>query len=300
MAADSIDSFNVDAKIEYKRHYLCFCALVPVCYIKLTYILQGVAMLLGRFINHFKEQNWFAVCLDVIVVIVGIFLGLQVTNWQEHLNEQEDARQYLSRLNDDLEADLQNITYREEFWTAVANYGVTAMKYMENPDKPYDDYWQIVLATFQASQMAPLEVTDVTYKEMQQAGQLGLIGSQPLRRQMAEYYSFNSGITALTLLKVNPPYREYVRGKFPSHVSEYIWSSCFNAADFTFQKLEECDAPIPEVESKALLEQINADPRVLELLRSWHATMIAATDLLPQIKMTAINIQSLVTQELGQ
>jgi len=33
--------------------------------------------------QHVKEQNWFAVGLDVIVVIVGIFLGLQVQEWYE-------------------------------------------------------------------------------------------------------------------------------------------------------------------------------------------------------------------------
>jgi hypothetical protein len=30
------------------------------------------------FMQHIKEQNWLAVGQDVIVVIVGIFLGMQV------------------------------------------------------------------------------------------------------------------------------------------------------------------------------------------------------------------------------
>lgn len=41
-------------------------------------------MILRRFIQHTKEQNWYAVGLDVIVVIVGIFLGMQVTEWNEN------------------------------------------------------------------------------------------------------------------------------------------------------------------------------------------------------------------------
>ena len=40
-------------------------------------------MILRRFMQHVKEQNWFAVGLDVIVVIVGIFLGMQVQQWYE-------------------------------------------------------------------------------------------------------------------------------------------------------------------------------------------------------------------------
>jgi hypothetical protein len=29
--------------------------------------------------QHIQDQNWFAVGLDVLVVITGIFLGMQVT-----------------------------------------------------------------------------------------------------------------------------------------------------------------------------------------------------------------------------
>ena len=50
-------------------------------------------MILRRFIQHIKEQNWFAVGLDVCVVIVGIFLGMQVTEWSE-------ARKYDLRLKE--------------------------------------------------------------------------------------------------------------------------------------------------------------------------------------------------------
>ena len=42
-------------------------------------------MILRRFMQHVKEQNWFAVGLDVIVVIVGIFLGMQVQKWYASL-----------------------------------------------------------------------------------------------------------------------------------------------------------------------------------------------------------------------
>lgn len=35
-------------------------------------------MLLRRFMEHLRNQNWAAVMLDLIVVIVGIFLAFQV------------------------------------------------------------------------------------------------------------------------------------------------------------------------------------------------------------------------------
>ena len=40
-------------------------------------------MILQRFSKHLSEQNWFAVVLEVLVVITGIFLGMQTTEWNE-------------------------------------------------------------------------------------------------------------------------------------------------------------------------------------------------------------------------
>jgi hypothetical protein len=53
--------------------------------------------------QHIKEQNWFAVGLDVIVVIVGIFLGMQVTEWNEQRESQNISDETLSRLIIELE-----------------------------------------------------------------------------------------------------------------------------------------------------------------------------------------------------
>lgn len=59
-------------------------------------------MILRRFMKHVTDQNWFAVGLDVIVVIVGIFLGLQVSNWAEDRTQQEQENMYLERLHSEL------------------------------------------------------------------------------------------------------------------------------------------------------------------------------------------------------
>jgi len=40
-------------------------------------------MLLRRITEHVKEQNWFAVVLDFFIVIAGILIALQISNWNE-------------------------------------------------------------------------------------------------------------------------------------------------------------------------------------------------------------------------
>jgi len=38
-------------------------------------------MILHRLAEGVRAQNWFTVIVEVLIVVVGIFLGLQVDDW---------------------------------------------------------------------------------------------------------------------------------------------------------------------------------------------------------------------------
>lgn len=38
-------------------------------------------MLLRHITEHVRAQNWFAVTLDFLIVVVGILIALQFSNW---------------------------------------------------------------------------------------------------------------------------------------------------------------------------------------------------------------------------
>ncbi|WP_425411074.1 hypothetical protein [Hyphococcus sp.] len=46
-------------------------------------------MILRRVIEHVKTQNWTAVALDFVIVVVGVFIGIQVSNWNAARADQE-------------------------------------------------------------------------------------------------------------------------------------------------------------------------------------------------------------------
>ena len=49
-------------------------------------------MLLRRITQHVNEQNWFAVWLDFVIVVVGVFIGIQVSNWNDEQGRRADER----------------------------------------------------------------------------------------------------------------------------------------------------------------------------------------------------------------
>ncbi len=55
-------------------------------------------MLLRRVIEHVKSQNWTAVAIDFVIVVVGVFIGIQVSNWNDARAEEERRRQIISAL----------------------------------------------------------------------------------------------------------------------------------------------------------------------------------------------------------
>lgn len=63
-------------------------------------------MILRKFMKHVTEQNWYAVGLDVLVVITGIFLGLQVTEWNDQRKQHEEGLYHLETLLTFVEKDI--------------------------------------------------------------------------------------------------------------------------------------------------------------------------------------------------
>ncbi len=55
-------------------------------------------MILRRVIEHVKAQNWTAVALDFVIVVVGVFIGIQVSNWNAARADHVREVRYLNNL----------------------------------------------------------------------------------------------------------------------------------------------------------------------------------------------------------
>jgi hypothetical protein len=55
-------------------------------------------MILRRITEHVKAQNWFAVGIDLVIVVVGVFIGLQVQQWADAQRQGRLERIYTEKL----------------------------------------------------------------------------------------------------------------------------------------------------------------------------------------------------------
>lgn len=76
-------------------------------------------MLLRSVMAHVREQNWFAVGLDFLIVVFGVFIGIQVSNWNEVRRDEAVGARYTDRLLTELASEM-------ETWSRAATYYGTA------------------------------------------------------------------------------------------------------------------------------------------------------------------------------
>ncbi|GAA6204737.1 hypothetical protein [Thalassotalea sp. SU-HH00458] len=55
-------------------------------------------MLFRRVLTHVKDQNWFAVGIDFCIVVVGVVIGIQVSNWNTVRNDTVYYQETMHRL----------------------------------------------------------------------------------------------------------------------------------------------------------------------------------------------------------
>jgi hypothetical protein len=253
-------------------------------------------MLLRRVIAHVKKQEWTAIAIDFVIVVVGVFIGVQAANWNEARADAARARGYLERIGGDLEADLANYENRIRFWAKVSHYGRTGLAYADGERMNGQTQWSLLLAYFQSSQVAEFVTRSTTYDELKSAGELALITDIALRDAVARYYT-DAGNPALS---ERPRYREHVRGVIPIDVQTYIWTRCYTSDELGVQELLDCASPVSEARAAEIVSAIRGDRALMGELRYWMSTMQVAANI-GQSRMTlARRVLASVEAELGR
>ncbi len=231
-------------------------------------------MALRKLGQRLREHDWFAALLELTIVIAGILIALQVSNWNQDRHDRTRADNYLRRLHTSLLGDRESMDATLGYWRQVSEYGRGAMAHAESGQRVHDSNWKTVLAYYQASQLMPFELDETTFVEMRSTGDLTQVGDELLRTRLAAYYSITSGGSIrANVLRHDPEYRRQIRGLTPWPVQEYIWSRCFRQLEGIRQELLDCPAPITETAAADLLDTFRTSPTLVQQLRFWMSTL---------------------------
>ena len=76
-------------------------------------------MILRRLTKHVKDQNWFAVALDFVIVVAGILIAFQITNWSAARQDNLIYQQARTRVLEEAEV---NFTQAQTFIARANEY----------------------------------------------------------------------------------------------------------------------------------------------------------------------------------
>ena len=256
-------------------------------------------MALVKLAQRLRAHDWFSALIEVLIVIVGILIALQVSNWNQERQERRLAREYQLRLHEELQSDLRNVVLTREFWQKVASYQVAASAHAEQGQLAEGSAWKTFLAYYQSSQLRPFELEDTTFTELRDAGELRLLSDGTLSKGLADYYRATGfGMTG-EILRHAPEYRIRVRGLTPYSVQEYIWAKCWRQREGADQELIDCPSPIPEAEAMALIERFRADGDLQADLRFWRTQMYVSMQIIKGIEKRAREMDARLMVQLA-
>jgi hypothetical protein len=74
-------------------------------------------VILRRLAQNLREQNWTAIAIEFVLLVVGVYLGIQAQQWQSELEGRRLEQDYLQRMLNDVDLSIQtnelNITRLE-------------------------------------------------------------------------------------------------------------------------------------------------------------------------------------------
>jgi hypothetical protein len=179
-------------------------------------------MHLRRIREHFTAHNWFAVSVDLFIVVLGVFLGMQVNNWNQDRLDRAQGEVYYSRIEDDLATDIHAWQTALTYQTRVQEHAKAALAALHQPHAQLGQ--QFLIDAYQATQIAPRPVTRGAFDEAVSRGIFNQVGDVTMRDRITNYYVLGDGLGAI--FDNIAPYRERLRRQMPWQTASAIIAHC--------------------------------------------------------------------------
>ncbi len=142
-----------------------------------------------RLRKNFAESNYGPVVLEIVVVILGILIAFQIDRWADDRRDREQEYDYLVRLKDDLHIEIQSIDQAIEYAESRIAAVLLLEEVIANPSIAMEQPGAVPVAIETATWRSFPQIDAFVYSELQSTGNLALIRSESLRRDLANHYS---------------------------------------------------------------------------------------------------------------
>ena len=228
-------------------------------------------MLLNRFAKEILDQNWATVFVELIIVVLGIYLGFQVTDWDEQRKLANQKGFYLERLQNDLQNSLRSI----ETSVAVSSRAMEDISYLEavtkNPDIALSDPDKLPSSLFFPGVSRVIRIHTDTFDELTSSGKMNILDNQMLESMIIEFYGVREargGTFENSYFAKSQRFEEFIEGVLntPTLLAYFPFKSDW---DFEFPEVELTNTDIFEI-----AENLSERQNLVDLLPSLYMSNV--------------------------
>jgi hypothetical protein len=228
-------------------------------------------MILRRITKAFRDHEWFLVAVELLIVVLGVFLGLQVNNWNEARLEDRQSIEFTERLKADLRIEAWNYEAMMAYLEDVQGNANDALAMLEGSLTGSNE--DLLVNAYRATQYVEGVRRRATYDELTSTGSIGLIRDSFLR-DMAAFVYTRAFIDRVSDEGLYAPYRIAFRKLLPVGVQDMLSQNCgdlfvaigdFSAVD---KQLDyECQTKLTKEQIDDAASLLRSDPEIIPLLR---------------------------------
>ena len=138
-------------------------------------------MILRRVIQHVKKQEWTAIWIDLVIVVVGVFIGIQVQQWSNERGERKLEYAYLERILSDINLSIETNELNIVRLTGISNGQILVVKSLRNCSLPDDQKDAFADGVSDIAKVGPSVFVLSTMDEMLSAGKFSIIRNPKIR-----------------------------------------------------------------------------------------------------------------------
>ncbi|MEO7240688.1 MAG: hypothetical protein ABIW16_04740 [Sphingomicrobium sp.] len=231
-------------------------------------------MIYKRVAARLRAQDWLAIVIELGIVILGVFIGTWVANWNQERAAKAETRRMIVQLGPSLSQMTDFYRAARQYYATTRAYATTAIAGWRG-DQAVGDA-DFVIAAYQASQTFALGTDSSTWSAILGADQLRNIDDPQMRTDLSFIMSADYSQIERPL---DTAYRQNVRRIIPVEIQDAIRARCGDRHRPDRPSIlilpPSCAIAIAPADAARAAALLRAHPELLADLQ-WHIAAVAA------------------------
>jgi hypothetical protein len=145
-------------------------------------------MIFNRIAQGLRRQDWFTAILELVILVIGIYIGLQVDDWVSERQDRESETTYLELLARDVAELQEQVAAQHAFEKDKVDAAGRAYELLMT-DNPSAHQVELGVLLTSLSGRRTLSLVSSTYEQMVSSGHLQLIRDRELRDRIVRHFA---------------------------------------------------------------------------------------------------------------